>query len=404
MNLPKLSHHPKLQKGYLTFRSKRFYIPGKWPNGQKSPPVLVFSAYSDLVQRLLKGEDPEQAASLIRGEAENAIAPPSQITIAELVSHCLDWADVYYAGSSGEAKNLAYATPELLILFGETQASLFGCKKLKAVQAKMVATGASRQGINRRINLVRRIFKWGAGEELIPSTVADALKNLPPLRRGHCDAPESQRKDLVSDELVEATLPYLNPQVRAMVQLAKLTGMRPSEVCRMRTVDIDRADGDCWWFVPEKHKTALTGKTRHIGIGPQAIKFLEPWLDHDEPEKFLFRPKDVMRQIWRIKRETRKSKVQPSQVNRAKESPRKSPGEAYNTISLTKVIHKACDAAKIERWSPGQLRKSCAQKILRLVGIEPARAALGHSEVGITRSHYLNQEKSLAKEAMVQVG
>jgi len=402
-NLPKLSHHKKLCKGYLTFKAKRYYIPGKWPAEQKTPPVQVFSAYSNLVQRLLNGDNSAEAAVHV-GTGAGTFSTPQMITVAELVDQCLTWAEAYYAGTSHEAQNLTYAARELLELFGETEACRFGPKKLRQVQERMVAKGVSRQGVNRRINQVRRIFKWGAGEELIPSVVSEALRNLSPLRRGHTAAPEWQRKDLVPDHQVEATLPFLNPQVRAMVQLARLTGMRPSEVCRMRTADVDRTDPECWFYLPAKHKTALVGKTRQIAIGPQAIKILEPWLIPDEAERFLFRPKDVMRTIWRLKRENRKSRVQPSQQSRAKEFPRKSPGETYNTISLTKAIHQACDAAKLGRWSPGQLRKSCAQQILRVVGIEQARASLGHNESTITREHYLRQERELAKEAATAVG
>ena len=38
---------------------------------------------------------------------------------------------------------------------------------------------------------------------------------------------------------VEAIQPFVARQVWAMVQLQRLTGMRPGEVCRMRMCDLD---------------------------------------------------------------------------------------------------------------------------------------------------------------------
>jgi hypothetical protein len=42
------------------------------------------------------------------------------------------------------------------------------------------------------------------------------------------------------EEHIDAILPHLTPSVRAMVEVQRLTGMRPGEVCRMTTGPIDR--------------------------------------------------------------------------------------------------------------------------------------------------------------------
>ena len=41
------------------------------------------------------------------------------------------------------------------------------------------------------------------------------------------------------DAIVEVTLPHATPQVQAMVQLQRHSGMRPGEVVVMRTIDLD---------------------------------------------------------------------------------------------------------------------------------------------------------------------
>ena len=47
----------------------------------------------------------------------------------------------------------------------------------------------------------------------------------------------------VADRDVDAILPFLSPQTRAMVEVQRLTGMRPGEVVLMRGCDIDSVGG-----------------------------------------------------------------------------------------------------------------------------------------------------------------
>jgi hypothetical protein len=54
------------------------------------------------------------------------------------------------------------------------------------------------------------------------------------LQRCRCDARETDAVKPVPDHVVDATVPYLSPTVRAMVDLQPLTGMRPGELCMLR--------------------------------------------------------------------------------------------------------------------------------------------------------------------------
>ena len=60
------------------------------------------------------------------------------------------------------------------------------------------------------------------------------------------------------DEFVDAVLSYVAPQVAAMIELQRVTGMRCGEVTIMRGADINTA-GKVWVFTPETHKTAWNG-------------------------------------------------------------------------------------------------------------------------------------------------
>jgi integrase len=80
-------------------------------------------------------------------------------------------------------------------------------------------------------------------------------------------------------------------QVWVMVELQRLTGMRPGEVCNMRTIDIDTS-GRVWTYSPERHKTEHHGKVRRIYLGPTAQDILRPWL-RTELKAYLFSPAEA---------------------------------------------------------------------------------------------------------------
>ena len=77
---------------------------------------------------------------------------------------------------------------------------------------------------------------------------------------------------------MELTLPYVAPQVAAMIRLQLLTGMRPGEVLCMTPRDIDQS-GDIWIYEPEKHKNRWRGHRRLIPLGPQTQELIAPFLD-----------------------------------------------------------------------------------------------------------------------------
>ena len=79
--------------------------------------------------------------------------------------------------------------------------------------------------------------------------------------------------------------------VWAMIELQRLSGMRPGEVVLMRLCDIDRS-GKVWLYRPGRHKAEHHGHARVVPLGPQAQSVLEPFLARDE-RTFLFSPKEA---------------------------------------------------------------------------------------------------------------
>lgn len=99
-----------------------------------------------------------------------------------------------------------------------------------------------------------------------------------------------------------------------------------------------------------------------------------------------------------IQRAARKSKVQPSQMSRAKAKPAKQPGPAYTPSSYRQAIQRAARRAGVPHWHPYQLRHLAATHIRNLLGVEAAQAALGHSHAAMTE-HYAKQSLDKAVKA-----
>src|SRR5262245_6271529 len=102
-----------------------------------------------------------------------------------------------------------------------------------------------------------------------------------------------------------------------MVELQRLTGMRPGEVRSLRPIDVERSE-NVWLYRPSRHKTQWRGKERVVAIGPKAQAVLAPFLDGRAPESFAFSPGEAMDRKRAEMRAKRRSRVPPSQRCRRK--------------------------------------------------------------------------------------
>ncbi len=343
-----------------------------------------------------------------------ASAHGTDLSVNELSLAYLAFADGYYTKRgkpTSEPGSIRQTIKPLRQLYGHTLAREFGPFQLKTVRQAMIDAGLCRNEVNKRTGRIVRLFKWAVGEGIVPPSLHHGLIAVSGLRRGRADVRESEPVKPVPDAFVDAIRPHVPPQLWAMVELMRLSGMRPQEVCLMRTIDIDRS-GRVWIFTPETHKTEHHGRERRIYLGPTAQDILRPWL-RMELTAYLFSPREAMQHRLAERRRNRKSKVQPSQKDRSKAKPKRKPGERYDTRSLYHAvaygIRKAQDAAKkagerpIADWHPNQLRHNAATRLRREFGLDVARAVLGHSSPAVTEV-YAELDGAKAAEAMVRVG
>jgi len=207
-----------------------------------------------------------------------------------------------------------YAVAYLLEVYGELAVNEFSPKKLKVVRSQMVKAGTlCRKMINRYVGKIRRIFVWGVGEEIVKSTVSDALKAVKDLRKGEEGTRDNPPRQEVPDNVIEATLPFLPPTVAAMVQVQWLTGMRPSEVFNMTVGSIDRSRSNGLWYYSPRHKTEEHIGEKPIPLGKPEQRLIEPYIVDKKAEAAIFSPRQAVKERAEQARARRKTKVPPSQ-------------------------------------------------------------------------------------------
>jgi hypothetical protein len=241
------------------------------------------------------------------------------VRVCHVTACFLQWASVRFSGQSQDFKRIKKLVEEIDQHYGNLLVSQFGPLKLQEQRQRWVDTGISRRYCNRQTNLVIRMFKHGVGQELVSPETWQRLKAVEPLRYGATTAPETDPRKPVGLDVVKATIPHLSPIVRDMVRLQLVTGMRPSEVCNLRPLDIDKT-GEVWMIRPGKHKTANRGIRKAVPLLGVGREIVENYLNRS-PESYLFSPAEAVQWLHSKKRAERKTKVQPSQVCRKKENP-----------------------------------------------------------------------------------
>ncbi|MBI9017260.1 MAG: site-specific integrase [Phycisphaerae bacterium] len=390
-------------RGFLLKRGERYYYKYKLPGTVKYvtrallPEGAVF-ATTDL----------ETAKYLAQVVWDNELKRQELGNVFEgnlktLAKIYIEFAKGYYpAETSSEASNVELSMRALIKSeFALNNACDFGPRKLKRVRQQMVDCGRlCRREINRRVNVIRRMFKWAVSEEMVPSSVYESLRTVEALKKGRTKAIDHEPVRPVPVEDVQATLQYVSPVISTMVQVQLLTGMRPGELVIMRPIDIEKScegfDG-VWIYRPtdkktgdHKHKTAYLGKKREIYLGPEAQRLLKPYMNRD-PQDYMFKPVESIKAV---------KKKMTGGYERLRES--------YMSDTYRKAIRygvlQAMDDGKIDKpWTPYQLRHTAATRAEREFDIKTASAMLGHSSISTTLI-YVEQDMTLAAKLAKRIG
>ncbi|MFP4224032.1 MAG: tyrosine-type recombinase/integrase [Phycisphaeraceae bacterium] len=363
-------------------------------------------------------------------------AAKTGLTIADLCVSYLEHAQRFYTKRgkpTSHVWNIQSALQRLIELFGDLPADELTPPRLARYRDSLDQPDARRNTINAWLTIVRQAWSWGAEQGHVHPDVALRLTTVKRLQRGRCRAGEPETVAAVAWETVADTLPELSPTVSAMVQIQWHTGMRPGEVCVMRTGDLDTS-GDVWLYRPTEHKGEHHQQDRVIAIGPQGQAILEPYL-RTNLAAYLFSPRAAARQS-------------------AATSARRTMARRYTSTSYRRAIHRACGRAfppegelarqevhwtgrkrkkrrpetlaewqrrlgperwqavlawqQAHRWSPHQLRHAKEAALEKSEGLEAARLLLGHSGVATTagygQSERERRELDLLRELALRYG
>jgi integrase len=283
-----------------------------------------------------------------------AFCDPEEILVEHLIIAFLDYVDKERNYSKSSAHRIRLVLARLNSLYGKTRVSQFTPVTLKTIRRQYLEQNLSRRTINAYIWIIQQVFAWGAEEELVPAAVNVALKTVKKLKSGHSSAREYAPVGPVPDEVVEKTIPYLEPQYQDMVRVQRWIGGRPQDLHNMRVCDIDRSK-DIWIYTPYQHKTMKQEKVRLLPLGPKSQKVLLPYLEkcQDNPEQFVF--------------------------------PRS--GKKQYAKQYVYAIEQACKKAGVPKWTPNQLRHAAGTEIRAKYGLDYAQATLGHARAQMTETY-----------------
>ncbi len=152
---------------------------------------------------------------------------PQNIALCQLMAAYLVFAGEYYVKHGKPTREFGCISEALGLLRNEYEDLLvadFGPRALKNVRQSMIDRGWSRRYINKQVGRIRRMFKWGVAEEIVPVTIHQALSTVTGLKKGRTAAPDHAPVLSVPDDQIDRTLKYLPQVVADMVRLQRLSG------------------------------------------------------------------------------------------------------------------------------------------------------------------------------------
>lgn len=411
-SVPKYRRHKPSGRAVVTLHAKDFYL-GDYGSAESKV------EYERLIAEYLvnKRQPPVPSASSTAVPVTGWNLTIQEIFLRYWKQHVV----VYYVKHgepTSEQNAIRLAIKPLIEMQAIKPASEFGPADLKTCRQRLIDRSLCRKRINQDVGRIKRMFKWACENELVPATVYHGLTCVSGLRFGRSEAHETEPVKPVPDELVDEVLKHAPSAIGAMIQLQRLTGMRPGEVTIMRACDID-ASGPLWVYTPPRHKTEHHGRSRIILLGPQAQKVVTQFWKKNL-QAYMFSPKDVMEELYRKRRAARKTPMTPSQLTRRrKRNPEKSPSDHYTSKAYGAAVAAACrksfppsaglspedrnEWAKAHHWSPGRLRHSAATYLRKHFGLEAARIILGHASSSVTEV-YAEKDMEMVADIMAKVG
>ncbi len=316
--------------------------------------------YGELIARLASGVN-IAATKLKAGTKIDA----GQFTVNELCLAFMRHADQHYRKGgelTDEIDCYKSAIRPLVELYGHEMVNGFGPLALKVVRTKMVGKDWCRQYVNKSVNRLRHVVRWGVENELVEPATLQKLEAVSPLLAGRTEAIDYPARQPVPQDQIDAVRAVLPERHRDLIDLQLLTGARSGELLKLTTEMIDRS-GATWTARIVDHKTVHHGKERVLYFGPRAQLILARYISAD-PSRPLF---------------------------------------AVRRATYSNAIGKALKKLGLPHWSPHWLRHSFASRCREEFGLESTQSVLGHAKSDMTEL-YAQKSAKAACEVVAKIG
>ncbi|MEM9019975.1 MAG: tyrosine-type recombinase/integrase [Planctomycetota bacterium] len=193
---------------------------------------------------------------------------------------------------TGHHRNWHDGLRHLAELYPQRDPATLQAPDFQALQDHLVDRGTCNiTTINNYTRHMRRILKWASKRVrgYIPKTVLLEAEEVEYLKPGETAAKEPADRRIATWPQIEAVMTFASTlYLRQMVELHALTGMRSSELVRMRRSWIRPVPPELFnqaeltrgmmLYEPRQHKTRKRGKRRLIVIGPRGAEVLRDHL------------------------------------------------------------------------------------------------------------------------------
>lgn len=257
--------HKASGKAFVRLNGRTHYLPGPYGSSESQAEYDRLIGLWTLNGRQLAPEPvaapATPAARFFTSPIALPIAPAAPAyatyTVGEFVLNYLAYAKTRYA-KHGMFHSVKSALRPLVKFYESLPLVDFGPKKLIQVRRYFIQKNLVRREVNKRVYWIKNAVRWAVAQELIPGEVIHRLDAVDELRRGKEGVRESAKVRPVDEALINATLPFMPPEIAVMVETQFLTGARSGEVCIMRSSDIDMSKDVCV-YKPQHHKTEDLG-------------------------------------------------------------------------------------------------------------------------------------------------
>src|SRR5262249_33132323 len=169
---------------------------GSWPTATRKPSMAIQDKYKTWLGQVLS------RAVEVPGNPD-----PAGILVTEMLVSFWQWSKDYYRRPDGtvtsEPANVKHAVECVVAVYPAKLAVEFGPLAVKQGRTWMVEQKWSRGFINKQVDRIRRGFRWGVENELVPVAVYDALRAVKALAAGRTAAHETEPIRPVEPETVE---------------------------------------------------------------------------------------------------------------------------------------------------------------------------------------------------------